>query len=135
MQVAKNSILFFILFSLVLTGCSTEPDNTIETVVEESSETVVKPIIEPAGVDIAVATELEKPPLDLSLPENIWAGDEGIHEPVNLPPKGFDASELFNQEEEDNLSFMVMPSFEINEDPTQLPQLDGGSVSMEMKTK
>jgi hypothetical protein len=30
---------------------------------------------------------------------------------------------------------MMTPSFEIDEDPSQLPQLDGGSVSMEIKTK
>lgn len=135
MQVTKSSVLFFILFSLALTGCSTEPDSATEAVVEEGSEPVVESVVEPAGADIAVAIESEKLPLDLSLPDNIWTKEDGIHDPINIPPKAFNPSALFDQEDDSNLSFMMTPSFEIDEDPSQLPQLDGGSVSMEIKTK
>jgi hypothetical protein len=134
-QVTKSSVLFFILFSLALTGCSTEPDSATEAVVEEGSEPVIEPVVESAEADIAVAIESEKLPLDLSLPDNIWTKEDGIHDSINIPPKAFAPSALFDQEEDSNLSFMMTPSFEIDEDPSQLPQLDGGSVSMEIKTK
>ena len=71
--------------------------------------------------------------LDLSMPENFFP--ENNYDSEKIQSEKFDASGLFNKDDEKTLSVTVTPSLEAGEQPHSLPKLDGGSVSVEINTK
>jgi hypothetical protein len=115
---------------IILAGCSTEPEAEIVT-------TEIDVVADPAqNNDVGKITKSERPPLDLSMPENIWVADPEDIEQVDIPSHKFDAKPLFERKDKDDeLSVTVIPSFETSDEDLTLPKLDGGSVSVEVKTK
>ena len=92
----------------------------------------------PPALPVPEPDEAETPrALDLSLLYNAaddpWTGDESIRPPY----KGFDPKPLFAPDEkpDSEVSFSVVPNFKETEVLTEMPELDGGSISIEVKTK
>jgi|GEM_PF-2169989 len=74
-----------------------------------------------------------KPPLDLSLPE--LADVEFTQTPGEFLPKRFDTPSLFSKEKDDPVSLSVKPNLVLGEKLLSVPEIDGGSVSVQVKTK
>ena len=74
---------------IILAGCSTEPDTEIVT-------TEIDVVADPAQHDdVDKITKSERPPLDLSMPENIRVADPEDIEQVDVPSHKFNAKPLF----------------------------------------
>jgi hypothetical protein len=83
----------------------------------------------PAPADL----EIIATPLDLSLPD--IAHFELSQTPDDFRPRKFDTGSLFNKQKDDPVSFSVKPNLLLGETLLSLPAIDGGSVSVEVKTK
>ncbi len=140
MDIAHTKFNFMLGIILVaqffLFGCSTEPESTGDATLEVDIEEQNVVVEQAPAKDMERAVEPERPALDLSMPDNIVIDDQENIEPLEGSRYEFDAGPLFEQaEQDDDLSIMVVPSFEPGDEPSQLPKLDGGSVSVEKKTK
>jgi len=74
-----------------------------------------------------------KTPLDLSIPENFFADDPAI--PIEASAADFDAGALFDKKDDKAVKITVLPNLKEGATPQKLPQLDGGTVSVEAKTR
>ncbi len=72
--------------------------------------------------------------LDLSLPQDFFADEEVPAAGAQKPPD-FDAGALFDKTDEGRTKVRVTPHLKPGEQPMQLPEVDGGTVSVEKKTK
>jgi hypothetical protein len=83
--------------------------------------------------DTQTPTHLPSKALDLSMPENFFLEDTG---PTAAPlPNKFDASGLFEEDDKTRIAVTVSPSFTAGEDELDLPEIDGGSIAIKVKTK
>lgn len=112
------SLFCCVLLSVAAAGCGRAPDDAPMS--EESKQ----------GPESVV--EAERPPLDLSLPPDTFA-DESASD-TDLGKGDFDAKPLFDKKDR-NVDVKVQPEFAEGEEPDELPKLDGGSVSVDVKTK
>lgn len=116
-------VCFMLVFS-GLSGCAREADTAAKAERDNSSAVDRNP--PPIAAPV-------KEPLDLSLSEDFFT-EEPLSE-VAPSPKRFDAGELFDKKKGKSVTINVTPYIEPGEDPEDLPKLDGGSVSIETKTK
>jgi hypothetical protein len=80
--------------------------------------------------------EPERKPLDLSPPQNLSFDDEDELDYTEPTEQGFDAKALFQKEEEESrVSGTVTPIITEGDDPDEAVVLDGGQVSIEVKTE
>ena len=102
--------------------------------VETETEAVEEAATAVAGEQPAAdAIDIAAAPLDLSLPD---IGHFELNQnPGDFRPRKFDPDSLFNKPKEDPVSFSVKPNLVFGEKLLSVPQIDGGSVSVEVKTK
>ncbi|MGI9308725.1 MAG: hypothetical protein ACR2P6_05655 [Gammaproteobacteria bacterium] len=130
---------------VVLAGCSAEPeqsavvdDNAAAAQGAEQADQDESSVAEAEG-NAAPDEETDKP-LDLSFDSNA-AGYWDSDMPAGKPPGVFDEENLFapdEQQKDAEVSFSVVPMFEEAEEDDekiQLPEIDGVTVGVEVKTK
>jgi hypothetical protein len=133
-------LMGIVLMSIALTGCSNDAEkNTASSNEKINVDTVAIPEgpTDPQEITSEDAEDQQPPrqSLDLSLPDDIGIEERNTAKSYNVSPNLFDAKELFKDKEDENsLSISVTPSFNYNKDIEEL-ELDGGSVSLEVKTK
>jgi hypothetical protein len=111
-----------------------DAESPAETRTAPDEEPADKMPAEPAEA-VADETRAARPPLDLSMPRDPYVYELYEDEYARTDEHDFDAAALFNKKEPNDLSIMVAPSFKESEDPAEpLPEIDGGSVSVEVKT-
>jgi hypothetical protein len=92
-----------------------------------------------AGTDKEVDNKEKMPPeniRDWTLPENTFFDNSTNDTAYIEPPKLFEDKKLFNQKKKKgNISMSVAPSLKLGEELTDIPEIDGGSVTVEVKTK
>ena len=71
--------------------------------------------------------------LDLSLAEDFFDTEE--LPATEARPPDFDASELFDRQDDDTMKVTLVPELEPSDRPDELPRMTGGSVTVEKKTK
>jgi len=85
------------------------------------------------AADTQPPTNSPSKPLDLSMPENFFLEDT---DPTAAPqPNKFDASGLFEEDDKARVAVTVLPSIKSGEDALDLPEIDGGSVAIKVKTQ
>ena len=129
-----KNLLPLVLLLCVLAACSPKQDEKEDAVVT-APQSIEAPV--PQIGNSTAGAELSSPstskPLDLSMPENFSMEEDSHSESTGS--KNFDASSLFGQEEDSTVSVTVMPSLEQDEEKQSMPEVDGGSVSVKVKTK
>ena len=124
-----------LLYLCLLTACSPGVDAAGEQEALNPEESVSAPPVtdklpaEPATPPVEVAVQ----PLDLSVPD--ISDTEFSQAPGDFRPKRFDTRSLFNKQKDDPVSFSVKPNIVFGEKLLSLPEVDRGSVSVEVKTK
>ncbi len=90
---------------------------------------------DPEGTSASDSRPAEtKKPLDLSLAEDFFNDPENTLA-TEPKPRNFDAGALFDKTDDSATKVRVLPHLKPGEQPTDMPQVDGGTVSVEKKTK
>jgi hypothetical protein len=116
-----QKLLLPAFLTLALAGCAPEPS-------PPEPATSPKPD--------SLQQEPERKPLDLSPPQNLSFDDEHELDYTEPTEQGFDARALFQKEEEESrVSGSVTPIITESDDPDEPVVLDGGQISIEVKTE
>jgi hypothetical protein len=120
-----------VLILLILAACSPNQEEAVVTA-PQSLETS-QPQNEQQAEGEGLATPPASKAFDLSMPESFSQEEED--QSGTTRSTNFDASDLFEEEKGSPVSVSVMPTLKPGEEQGSLPEVDGGSVAVEVKTK
>jgi PBP1b-binding outer membrane lipoprotein LpoB len=129
--IRKRTLSSLMLISIVLAGCTSEPETPAEMPAKVANDSEATPSnTETSDQDL---TETKKP-LDLSMPEGFFSEDWNQTDSYRKGPNLFEGKDLFKQNTPtDTVNVSVTPGINYNQDLNEL-EIDGGSVSIEVKT-
>jgi hypothetical protein len=138
----RHLLIFLCLIAL---GCTPEPEHNSTaksapdySVSDESPGTESTPEKNNDLADTPEPLVVTPDPirtLDLSAPQYLIYDYPGTIKPHSSSYTRFNAEELFNKEEEQSaISATVTPIIKESDNPDELFELDGGSISVEIKT-
>jgi hypothetical protein len=129
--ISKRTLASLMLISIVLASCTSEPEPPAEMPAKEATDSDATPSNTETSDQDSTET---KQPLDLSMPEGFFTEDWNQTDSYREDPNLFEGKELFKQNTPtDTVNVSVTPGINYNEALNEL-EIDGGSVSIEVKT-
>lgn len=130
--------LFMLLIGMGLSACTPEPEQP-EPAQPQPKAAAEEPIIAEA-FELALPDEVLEPAptreMDWSLPADFDFGNPAATDTAPDDAPAFDAGPLFwEKQEPQKVKATVIPLIKESDDPDEVIVLDGGKVSIEVKTK